>query len=106
MRSLVVAITLLVAACKGNPEKCDKAIRHYAELIFWEKADAEIAAVPPEQRDALRKQKLAEFTSNMEKGINLVTSQCVSASAMSDSQVDCMLAAKTAKQAKECADPR
>lgn len=103
---LLVVLALCVAACKGNPEKCDKAIRHYAELVFWEQADAEIAAAPPEQRDELRKKKLAEFTANMEKGIHLVTSQCVSATGMSDSQVDCMLAAKTAKQAKECATPQ
>jgi hypothetical protein len=102
MRWLVVAIAFLGLGCKGNPEKCDKACRHYAELVFWQEADAEIAAAPPEQRDELRKQKLAKFTSQLEKGINMCTSQCVSASGMSDTQVDCMIEAKTAEQAKDC----
>ncbi len=100
MRWLVVAIAIF--GCKGNPEKCDKACRHYADLVFWQKADAEIAAAPPEQRDALRKQKLAKFTADLEKGITMCSSQCVSASGFSDSQVDCLINAKTAEQAKEC----
>ena len=100
MRWLVVAIA--VFGCKGNPEKCDQAVRHYAELVYWETADAEIAAAPPEQREALRKQKLAKFTADLEKGVHMVTSQCVAASGMSDSQVNCMIEAKTAAQAKDC----
>jgi hypothetical protein len=102
MRWLVIAVIVL-SACKGNPEKCDTACRHYAELIFWAGADATIAAAPAEKRDALRKEMLAKFTSDLEKGINMCTSQCVSASGMSDKQVDCMIDAKTAEQAKACA---
>ena len=91
------------AACKGDPDKCEKACRNYAELVYWQKADADIAAVPPEQRDALRKEKLAKFTGDLERGINLCTSQCVSATATSDKQADCMIAAKTADAVKACA---
>lgn len=104
MRSL---LGLLFAAslcfgCKGDPEKCEKACRNYAELVYWEQADAEIAAAPLEQRDELRKAKLAEFTKNLENGINTCSSKCLSANEKKD--IDCMINAKTAKQAKACVE--
>ena len=92
----------LVAACKGNPEKCDKACRHYADLTYWKEADAAIAAAPEDQRDALRAQKLAKFTADLDHGINLCVSQCVSATAVSEKQADCMIEAKSAEAAKAC----
>ena len=98
----LAALALFLAACKGNPEKCDKACRHYAELVYWDKADAEIAAAPAEQRDALRKEKLAKFTTDLEHGINMCSSQCTSATTTSEKQADCMINAKTAREAKDC----
>ncbi len=105
MRSLlglVFVASLLGIGCKGDPEKCEKACRNYAELIFWEKADAEISAAPVEQRDELRKQRLAEFTRNLENGLNTCTSKCLSANKEED--INCMMGAKTAKQAKACVE--
>jgi len=101
MRWLVVAI-LFATACKGDPDKCEKACRNYAELTFWKGADAEIAAAPEAQREALRKEKLAKFTADLEHGINLCVSQCVSATATSDKVADCMIAAKTAEAVRLC----
>src|SRR6266567_2263911 len=103
MRWLFVLV-LAAAACKGNPVKCDKGCRNFATLIFWEKADAEIAAAPPDKREALRKAKLAKFTTDLEHGINMCTSQCTSATTTSDEQADCLIEAKTAEQAKACAN--
>ncbi|HUS32935.1 MAG TPA: hypothetical protein VMZ53_30745 [Kofleriaceae bacterium] len=102
MRHLLAAVLLatLAIGCKGDPEKCDKACRNYAELIFWEKANAEIDAAPADKRDELRKTKLAEFTKNLELGINTCTSKCLSAN--NDDDTKCLLAAKTAQQAKDC----
>ena len=99
--ALALFATLALAGCKGDPEKCDQACRNYAELVFWDKANAEIDAAPPEKRDELRKQKLAEFTKNLELGINTCSSKCLSAN--NDEQTKCLLQAKTAKQAKDCA---
>jgi hypothetical protein len=87
-------------SCKGNPERCDRAARNYAELVYWEGANAEIAKLPAEQRDAARKQKMAEFAANMSKGIDLVVSKCVSAN--NKDQVDCMINAKTVQAVKAC----
>jgi hypothetical protein len=101
MRWLFV-LAVAAAACKGNPDKCDRACRNYATLIYWEKADAEIAAAPADQRDAMRKKNLATFTQQLERGINLCTSQCVSATGTSEKQSDCLLEAKTAPAAKAC----
>ena len=102
MRIALLPIVLLVAACQGDPVKCEKGIRHYAELVYWEQADAEIAAAPAAQRDTLRKDKLAKFHHDMERGLPTVVSKCQTAN--SDAELDCMLAAKTAKQAKACVD--
>jgi hypothetical protein len=102
MRWLFV-LALAVSACKGNPDKCDKACRNYATLIYWKQADADIAAAPVEQREELRKQKLAKFTADLEHGITMCTSQCTSATATNDKQADCMIEAKTAEAAKACA---
>ena len=98
----LLLVSTLAFGCKGDPEKCDKACRNYAELIFWDKANAEIDAAPLEKRDELRKQKLAEFTKNLELGINTCTSKCLSAN--NDDQTKCLLAAKTAKEARTCAE--
>ena len=99
---LLLAACLLTAACKGDPDKCDRACRNYAELTFWKAADAEIAAAPEAQREAMRKDKLAKFTADLEHGINLCVSQCVSATGTSDKQADCMIEAKTAEAVRAC----
>jgi hypothetical protein len=98
----LVVVSTLAIGCKGDPVKCDKACRNYAELVFWDKANAEIDAAPVAQRDELRKQKLAEFTKNLELGINTCTSKCLSAN--NDDQTKCLLNAKTGKEAKTCAE--
>jgi hypothetical protein len=102
-----VATSLLVlslgfAACKGDPDKCEQAVRNYATLVYWKKADAEIAQAPPEKRDELRKQKLAEFTRQLNDGLETLVTQCTSAN--NTSQVNCMIEAKTAEAAKACTD--
>ena len=99
----VVAAVLLAAAChKGDPQKCDVACRNYAQLTFWHKADAEIAAAPEERREELRKQKLAEFEKNLERGIDLCTTKCVDANY--DKDVTCWTNAKTYEQLQQCND--
>ncbi len=101
MRVVTLVFALVAAVgCKGDPQKCEAAVRNYASLVYWQGADAEIAAVPPEQRDALRKQKLAEFSANLEKGLQTLVTQCTSAN--NKDQINCMIEAKTADQAKAC----
>lgn len=98
--ALALLVGLALGGCKGDPQKCEDACRNYAQLVFWEEADAEVAAAPPEKRDELRKQKLAEFTKNLELGLNTCTSKCLSAN--NDTDMNCMLKAKTAKAVKAC----
>lgn len=97
---VLIGLTLGCLGCKGDPAKCEKACRNYAELVFWAKADAEIEAAPVDKRDELRKQKLAEFSRDLERGIDVCTSKCLSANNEDDTK--CMINAKTAKQAKAC----
>jgi hypothetical protein len=100
MRSLLAVTILALTACKGDPEKCDRACRNYARLVFWDQANAEIAAAPPERREEIRREKAAKFTADLEHGIDFCVSRCVSANNGKD--VDCWLDAKTAAQAKAC----
>ena len=96
-------VLVVVAACKkGDPQKCDIACRNFAQLTFWHKADAEIDKLPADQRDAARKTKLAEFTRNMERGLDTCSSKCVDANYSKD--VDCWTNAKTYEQLQKCSD--
>jgi len=95
----LLALTLL-GACKGDAQKCDTGCRNFATLRYWKAADAEVAAVPPAQRDALRKQKLGEFDQKLEHGIDMCVSQCQSANNTTD--IECMIAAKTEEQVTAC----
>ena len=101
--SLVLFAMLVLPACKGDRDKCEKAARNYAELMYWKKANAEIAAMPKAEQSLARQKKLSAFTNELEGNIDFVTEQCVSAN--NDEQVDCMIAAKTAEEVQKCADP-
>lgn len=96
-------VVLALSACKGDRTKCEEAARNYATLMYWKKADAEIAALPAQDQDLARKKKLAAFTNELETKIDFVTEQCVSAN--NEEQVDCMIKAKTADEVAKCADP-
>jgi hypothetical protein len=97
---LGLAMALILCACKGDAVKCDQGCRNFATLIYWKTADAEIAATPVGERDALRKRKLGELDTKLERGIDMCVSQCQSANKTDD--IDCLIAAKTADQATAC----
>ena len=103
-RVLLVALSVVLGlfGCKGDPGKCEKAARNFATLTYWKRADAEIAKLPKEQRDADRKKRLSAFTNDLEKHIDFFVQQCVNAN--NDDQIECMLAAKTGDEAAKCAD--
>ena len=96
----IALIVIALTACRSDPAKCEKAIRNYATLVYWEGADKEIAAAPADKRDALRQEKLAKFQADLDQHMVIDVSKCTSANF--SSQVDCMTEAKTAKQAKDC----
>ena len=98
----VMVFSVFVIGCKADAAKCEQAARNYATLTFWKKAEDEIAKAPPAKRDGIRKHKLSDFTNELEGKIDLVVSQCQSAN--NDDQIDCMIAAKTADAAIDCAD--
>jgi hypothetical protein len=101
-RAVVFAALVLLAACKGDRQKCETACRNYGTLTYWDTVDKQVSAVPPEQRDALKKKRLAEFSSQLENGVDVCVDQCSSAN--NDKQVDCMINAKTADVAKKCVE--
>ncbi len=89
-----------LAACKGDPVKCENGCRNYHTLLYWDKADPQIAAAPPAERDAMRREKLTEFEAEMKRGVDVCTSQCMSAN--NEHDIDCLIAAKTATAVKAC----
>lgn len=99
MRYLLV-ICLVLAACKGDRNKCEQACRNYGTLVYWKKIDLEIAALPEAERDAHRRKRLGAFSSLLENGVDHCINQCTSAN--NDEQVDCMINAKTAVVAEQC----
>ncbi len=96
-----LAIALISGVgCRVDAQQCDQACRNAMKLAYWKAADLEIAAAPADQRDALRKQKLSEFTRKVEAGIDGCVLQCQSA--RDQATVDCLIAAQTADQVKAC----
>lgn len=99
---IAVLLVLAITACRGDAQRCEQACRNYATLVYWDKANADIAAKPPAERKLARQRKLSEFTNSLESEIDTCTSQCQSAN--NDTQVGCMIDAKTAKDARACVD--
>jgi len=99
---LLVAFSASGAACKGDRKKCEEVCRHVYELTFWEKADAEIAAAPAEEREKLKKRKLAMLSAEIENGVELCINQCSSAN--NDDMNACLLKAKTTKDVVTCTE--
>ncbi len=99
-RAVLIAVLGLLAACKGDRQKCESACRNYGTLLYWDIADKQIQAAPADQREAMRKRKLGEFSSQLENGVDTCVNQCTSAN--NDKQVDCMIGAKTADEAAKC----
>jgi hypothetical protein len=99
--AIALAVALIAAAgCRIDAQQCDQACRNAMSLAYWKAADQEINAAPADQRDALRKQKLSEFTRKVEAGIDGCVLQCQSA--RNQATVDCLIAARTAEQARAC----
>jgi hypothetical protein len=97
--AFVLALAL-VAGCRGDPVQCDKGCRNYYTQTFWEQADAEIAKAPPDQRDAMRKEKLGALDKGLASGVDMCVSQCISVGNTNDTE--CMVAAKSAKEVRAC----
>lgn len=90
------------SGCRGDREKCAQAAHHFAELMYWEPRNVELAKLPLEQREAERKRMLVEFNKELDKQLELRISHCVGAGA--DDQADCIIKSKTKAEALECAD--
>jgi hypothetical protein len=99
--AIALALALIAGAgCRVDAKQCDQACRNAMHLAYWKAADQEIAAAAADQRDALRQQKLSEFTRKVESGIDGCVLRCQSA--RDQAAVDCLIAARTAEQAQVC----
>lgn len=101
---LVVLVALLVGCGKPSAKDCEEALRNWFTLLYWEKAEAEIAAAPPEQREAMRAEKVKEKDRQLAGGLELGINQC--RGSRDKDGVKCMKEAKTAAQARKCRAPK
>ncbi len=99
VRTLLLA-TLALAACKGDRVKCESACRNYGELTYWAGINPIIAAAPADKQATMLKEKIADFEQRMATGVETCVTQCVSAN--NETQIDCMIAAKTGPAARAC----
>jgi hypothetical protein len=98
---VALLLTLLLAACnKPKVQDCDKATRNYFKLKYWEEAEAQIAAAPESEREALRIQKQEELEPRMMRNIDLAVNKCVSGA--NNHRVQCWIKATTVKEAEAC----
>ena len=98
---LAAVLALALVACKRpSADECEKAIRNWYTLVFWDQAEKEIAAAPPEKRDELRKAKLAERDQKLAAGIEQGIMDCRSSRDFEG--VKCMKEAMTAADALKC----
>ena len=103
-RLLVLALVVAVTACKRpSAESCEEALRNYAQLTYWEKAEQEIAAAPLAEREAMRAAKLVERDAKIKEGMDFAVGQCRAARDFDG--VKCMKAARTAAAARACRKP-
>jgi hypothetical protein len=93
-------VLAVISGCKGDPDKCERAVRNYFQLTYWENADAEIAAAVPEKREEVRKDLLAKFEAAVQRDLDMIVSKCTSAN--NPTMMNCMIKAKTATQARSC----
>jgi MYXO-CTERM domain-containing protein len=77
-------------------------VQRYAELVYWERENARIDALPPEQRDAERKRALVAFNREVDANLETWVQKCVASG--NDKQAECMIAAKTRADALRCAE--
>lgn len=98
--ALVLAVALGAGCSRPSATDCEAALRNWFTLMYWEKAEQEIAAAPPAERDALRAAKAADKEKQLAAGMELGVMQC--RGARDHEGVKCMKAATTAAQARKC----
>jgi hypothetical protein len=98
----LVAVAVVALSCgKADRKQCETACRNYATLAFWAKWDPKINAEPADQRDRLRRNKLAELDYMLAQGVLQCVESCQIAN--NKSQYPCMIKAKTWPEAQACA---
>lgn len=100
LRAVLLSSVLLLGCKKPKVQDCDKAVRNYYKLQYWDLAEKEIAAAPEAERAALRIKKQEELEPRMMTGIDLAVNQCVSGA--DKHRVQCWIKATTVEQAEAC----
>lgn len=93
-----------VGCSRPSAKDCEEMLTKWFTMIYWEKAEAEIAAAPAEQREALRQTRTVEHDRQLKGGMELGVMQC--RGARDHDFVKCMKDASNATQARKCRPPK
>jgi hypothetical protein len=83
-----------------DPGTCDRACRNYATLKFWQRADADIAALPEAKRAAAHKQREADLAGKIDAGVGACATSCLESN--NATQTACMGGATSVEQLEAC----
>lgn len=79
---------------------CDRACRNFATLRYWQRADAELAALPAADQAAARTRKTAELDAKLDAGTPACATTCLEAN--NAVQTACIAGATAAAQLDAC----
>ncbi len=100
---IFVAATIWLGCTRPDEEHCKKACLRYVELYQQEKWDAKLAEAPESEHAEIKRQQAAEWqdiNTNPERGLQACVVACNRLGR--GVRADCMIAAKTFAEAKEC----
>lgn len=79
---------------------CEKACRNFARLKYWERADAEIAALPAADQAAARTAKTGDYAKQLDAGLPSCIESCVNAN--NGAQTACIAKATSVADLAAC----
>jgi len=79
---------------------CEAACRNYAQLKFWDRADAEIAALPGAEQAVARTTRTAELATQLDRGVAPCVESCVAAN--NATQTACLARAASVADLTAC----
>lgn len=96
----------VIGCSRPSKKKCEEACWHQAKLVYWELAEAEIAKAPEPEQAKTRADLQAKWDALVADTENpqpkVCTEMCTKQGRQTE--VDCIIKAKTAKAAKACTE--
>lgn len=79
---------------------CERACKNFAQLKYWERADAEISALPAGDQAPAKAQKISELATRLDAGMPACVSTCIESN--NATQTACIAAAASVGALRAC----